>query len=375
MSEIDIVALSKLALAGKESDVRLYLAKVVRKLRKTDPATSKQIEELLKSNPTRSNGVMRKAFNDSGTSVLEPTADSAIPLLKFISSDKSELSEPIFEQSLESLLLQVIEERKHSEKLSELGLSPCSSLIFQGPPGVGKTLTASWLAAKLDLPFYTLDLTAVMSSYLGKTGSNLRAVIDFAKSRPCVLLLDEIDAIAKKRSDEADVGELKRLVTVMLQELESWPSAGLLIAATNHPELVDPALWRRFDLVVNFEAPSEDKTKAAIEAFLGDDCQHFQKWIDLCVYALKGTSYSNIKKTIQKLRKARVLNPQNFEESLVQNLLSDIENMSRAERIDLAVQLVVEFKLAQVKASKLTGVSRDTIRKKVKEINFGDKCG
>ena len=286
LSEIDIVALSKLALAGKESDVRLYLAKVVRKLRKTDPATSKQIEELLKSNPTRSNGVMRKAFNDSGTSVLEPTADSAIPLLKFISSDKSELSEPIFEQSLESLLLQVIEERKHSEKLSELGLSPCSSLIFQGPPGVGKTLTASWLAAKLDLPFYTLDLTAVMSSYLGKTGSNLRAVIDFAKSRPCVLLLDEIDAIAKKRSDEADVGELKRLVTVMLQELESWPSAGLLIAATNHPELVDPALWRRFDLVVNFEAPSEDKTKAAIEAFLGDDCQHFQKWIDLCVYAL-----------------------------------------------------------------------------------------
>lgn len=369
LSDIDIVALSKLALAGKESDVRLYLAKVVRKLRKTDPTTSKQIEELLKSNPTRSNSVMRKTFNENGSNVLEPTADSAIPLLKFVCTESSELGEPIFEQSLENHLQQVIEERKHSEKLFQLGLSPCSSLIFQGPPGVGKTLTASWLATKLDLPFYTLDLTAVMSSYLGKTGSNLRAVIDFAKSRPCVLLLDEIDAIAKKRSDEADVGELKRLVTVMLQELETWPSTGLLIAATNHPELVDPALWRRFDLVVNFEAPSEEKTKSAIETFLGDDLHFFQKWMGLCVHTLKGTSYSNIKKTIQKLRKARVLNPQCFEESLVQGLLSDIESMSRTERIDLAVQLVVEFKLPQVKASKLTGVSRDTIRKKVKEIN------
>jgi hypothetical protein len=92
-----------------------------------------------------------------------------------------------------------------------------------------------------------LDLIVVMSSYLGKTGNNLRSALDHAKANEAILLLDEIDAIAKRRSDESDVGELKRLVTVMLQEVDDWPDTDLLLAATNHPELVDPALWRRFD--------------------------------------------------------------------------------------------------------------------------------
>ena len=139
-----------------------------------------------------------------------------------------------------------------------------------GPPGVGKTLTARWLAAQLKVPLYVLDLTAVMSSLLGKSG-NLRAAIDFAKREPCVLLLDEIDAIAKRRSDDSDVGELKRLVTVILQEVDEWPASSVLLAATNHPELIDPALWRRFDLVVQFKTPDEQAVKEAIKRFLGPD--------------------------------------------------------------------------------------------------------
>lgn len=368
VGEIDIVALSKLALSGKEADIRLYLAKAVKKLRATDLETSKKIEELLKDNPTRSRDVLRKSMPESDADrVLEPSMDSAIPLLKSQKMYESQVDEPIFERSIEDSLKQVLNERRNSEKLSRFGLRPCSSLIFQGPPGVGKTLTASWLASKLKLPFYTLDLTAVMSSYLGKTGSNLRSVIDFAKSHPCVLLLDEIDAIAKKRSDEADVGELKRLVTVMLQELEDWPSAGLLVAATNHPELVDPALWRRFDFVINFNNPSEAQTESAIRSFLGKDLKYFQKWLPLCVQALKGTSYSNIKKTIEKLRKTRVLTPEFFEKSLMQALFCNLEDMTRPERIELAVKLVSDFNVSQVKSSELTGVSRDTIRKKLKE--------
>ena len=131
-----------------------------------------------------------------------------------------------------------------------MGLSPTRSAIFVGPPGVGKTLTARWLASQLGVPLYVLDLTAVMSSLLGRSGTNLRAALDFAKRSPCVLLLDEIDAIAKRRSDDTDIGELKRLVTVILQEVDEWPATGLLLAATNHAELIDPALWRRFDLVI-----------------------------------------------------------------------------------------------------------------------------
>ena len=97
-----------------------------------------------------------------------------------------------------------------------------------------------------------------MSSYLGRTGSNIRHVLDYAKGVDGVLLLDELDAIAKRRDDATDVGELKRLVTVLLQEIDDWPSSGLLIAATNHPGLLDPAVWRRFELRVSFPMPGDD---------------------------------------------------------------------------------------------------------------------
>lgn len=142
---------------------------------------------------------------------------------------------------------------------------------------MGKTLTARWLAAKLEVLLYVLDLTAVMSSLLGRSGNNLRTALDFAKRSPCVLLLDEIDAIAKRRSDDTDIGELKRLVTVILQEVDEWPATGLLLAATNHPELIDPALWRRFDLVVEFKMPDIAAIRVAVKQFLGPDFGLFSR--------------------------------------------------------------------------------------------------
>ena len=96
-----------------------------------------------------------------------------------------------------------MKERNNSELLKNQGLFPARSAIFTGPPGVGKTLAARWIAAQLGIPLYILDLTTVMSSLLGKTGANLRAVLDFAKGTPCILFLDEIDSIAKRRSDNA----------------------------------------------------------------------------------------------------------------------------------------------------------------------------
>ena len=193
-----------------------------------------------------------------------------VSLLK-VFKDEPTTDAPLLSGDVEDSLGQLIAERRQSDRLQAMGLTPTRSAIFVGPPGVGKTLTARWLAAQLKVPLYVLDLTAVMSSLLGKSGTNLRAAIDFAKREPCVLLLDEIDAIAKRRSDDSDVGELKRLVTVILQEVDEWPASSVLLAATNHPELIDPALWRRFDLVVQFKTPDEQAVKEAIKRFLGPD--------------------------------------------------------------------------------------------------------
>ncbi|CAK2780847.1 MULTISPECIES: AAA family ATPase [Vibrio] len=363
MKTEDFVNFARLALTGSDSDVRLYLGKLIRKMRKSDIETAAKLEGLLKTEPKRQSPIMRK-----GSTVFPnntPTTSDDIPLIKKFIDNKADT--PVLSEDIKKSLEQVILERKNATLLASNGLSPSSSVIFQGPPGVGKTMTAKWLADQLDVPFYILDLTAVMSSLLGKTGNNLRNVIDFAKSHPCVLLLDEIDAIAKKRSDEADVGELKRLVTVMLQELEDWPGNGLLIAATNHPELVDPALWRRFDLEVTFELPSNELIEVAIQNFLSHDYKHFEPWICFMINKFSQSSFSDIKRTISKLRKQRILEPKFFEESLTQQLLPDIESMSQKDRIDTAVRLVSHFSISQQKASKLTKVSRDTIRKRLKD--------
>lgn len=360
-----VTDIAKLALNGTQSDLRLYLAKVARKLKSNDPETYKELESLLKSSPARTNSVLRKT---TGTDerIVTPSTEDDLSLLKFIESGDQE--KLVLNSELKEVFDQILAERNNVEELREKGLSPTNSIIFQGAPGLGKTASARWLASKLKLPLYTLDLTSVMSSFLGKTGNNLRAVIDFAKTHPCVLLLDEIDAIAKKRSDEADIGELKRLVTVMLQELENWPDGGMLIAATNHPELVDPALWRRFDMEVTFSPPSKLEVKEAIDLFLGDDHSEFVSLKDLLVDSLNGTSYSHIKRMIFKLRKLKVIDPKSFNESAIKLIVPNLSTLSRSKKIEWAVRLVNEFGLSQQKSSMLTSVSRDTIRKKLKLI-------
>lgn len=354
--------MARLALTGQESDVRLFTAKLVRKYKKTEPDIATELEELLKSSPTRSSSVLRKKSvpNEEFSITLVPDQDMS-SLLKSDFSGHQE--KPILNAAIEQTFSQVVAEHSRAVELKKRGLKPASSLIFKGPPGVGKTISAKWLADQLNLPFYVLDLTSVMSSLLGKTGNNLRAVIDYSKSHPCVLFLDEIDAIAKKRNDESDVGELKRLVTVMLQEIENWPSNGLLVAATNHPELVDPAIWRRFDVEIDFPQPSDAQLKQAVTEFLGSDYNEFSPWIDLMISRMKGQSFSDIKRTVTNLRKLKLINPSSFEDTILEKLVPNLDLLSRAERISMAVSWVHNFNMPKQKAARLFGVSRDTIRK------------
>lgn len=360
----DLVQMARLALSGKPDDVRLFTARMVRKYRSDEPALAEELDGLLRKYATRSASSLRKS--DVPQSALPSDDESRLLLLKTF-QDGPGMEEPFFSGETKALLEQLVLERRQHKKLKSHGLFPARSAIFLGKPGVGKTLSARWVASQLGVPLYILDLTAVMSSLLGKTGSNLRAAIDFAKQRPCVLLLDEIDAIAKRRNDDADVGELKRLVTVMLQEVEYWPDSGLLLAATNHPELIDPALWRRFDLIVKFDIPTGDLVKESIIKFFGEDYLSFQDWIDILAYAFDGDSYSDIERTIYRFRRSLALGISDVKKMIEDFVKVKTISVDRNQKKEIAILMTEKTSLSQHAISNITGISRDTIRKYVNE--------
>lgn len=359
----DLAQMVRLALAEQTEDVRLFAARLVRKYRGIAPDLAEQLELYLKSRPARSASPMRRLAPPKETTHVPPVDDeSRLSLLK-VFKDEPATGAPLLSGDVDEVLAQLIAERRQSDRLRAMGLTPTRSAIFVGPPGVGKTLTARWLATQLKVQLYVLDLTAVMSSLLGKSGANLRAAIDFAKREPCVLLLDEIDAIAKRRSDDTDVGELKRLVTVILQEVDEWPASSVLLAATNHPELIDPALWRRFDLVVQFKTPGEQAIKEAIKRFLGPDYALFARWIDILAFAFAGHSFSDIERDVQRFRRAVALGTTTDADLVEDFMKARALALDRQGRIDLAVMLAKQTRLSQHAVSDITGVSRDTIRK------------
>ena len=363
--EDDFANLARLAASDSHEDTRLLLARLIRKYRQQRPELAARLDQSLKASQTRSagNSILRR-----GAPAMEPNeaplpidGDSRLALIR-VFDDRAGLAPPILPGSVHDAIGAIIRERQERERLAARGISPTRSAILVGPPGVGKTLSARWIASALGKPLWVLDLTAVMSSLLGKTGNNLRAALDHAKKHAAILLLDEIDAIAKRRSDESDIGELKRLVTVMLQEVDQWPDSGLLLAATNHPELVDPALWRRFDLVLKFDSPDASAIAVAIQRFLGDDLALFEAWIDVLAAGLQGQSLSDVERSINALRRGHALQTAPLELLIGSALGQRQEALSKAERLNLAIALAKAGQ-PHMQISQMTGVARDTIRK------------
>lgn len=150
----------------------------------------------------------------------------------------------------------IIAEFKYADVLRTHGLTPKRKILFVGPPGCGKTLCAHVMAGELGLPVLYTRFDAIVSSYLGETAANLRKVFTYASSGHWLVLFDEFDAIGKRRDDENEHGELKRVVNSFLQLLDGFAAPSLMVAATNHEQLLDPALWRRFDEIVEFPRPT-----------------------------------------------------------------------------------------------------------------------
>jgi SpoVK/Ycf46/Vps4 family AAA+-type ATPase len=352
----DIVHMARLALSGRQQDIKLFIQRFSRKIKSNNLEASNQLIALLKEKASQRSPVRNLEMPN-----MPVDRDSRLNLMKFEYPIQLDV-QPIWTTNIQQSFEQVLSERDFEEELTAASLSLTKSLLFFGKPGVGKTLGARWLADKLNLPLMILDLSAVMSSFLGRTGNNIRNVFDYSKNTKCVLLLDELDAIAKRRDDTSDIGELKRLVTVLLQEIDDWPSESILISATNHPKLLDPAVWRRFDMTIEFPMPNLLQTKQAVKMYLGNETLKNDEWLEILSLIFEGISYSDIQREILRLRRLSITNKIRMDELVVNWSKDRMQALTSKERIQCAVK-IQKAGHSQRQASDWTGVSRDTIRK------------
>ena len=196
-------------------------------------------------------------------------------------------------------------EWKHRAELRAQGIARRWRLLFHGPSGCGKSATAAALGQCVGLPVYLVRFDALIGSYLGQTALRLREVFRFAAENPCVLLFDEVDALAKRRGTPMEVGEIDRVVIAFMQELEHASPEGFIIATCNLPRSLDDALWRRFDLAVEFPKPSRQR----LEAFVKNRCRHlrFAPSKKLTTLAAKAGNYARAEQLIADEARRRVL--------------------------------------------------------------------
>lgn len=175
---------------------------------------------------------------------------------------------PLFNATVTQAVGTIIDEWANYDALSEIDIAPSKTCLIYGAPGTGKTRLALWIARELDLPVVLVKLDGLVSSFLGTTARNIGNLFAFANRRRCVLLLDEFDAIAKVRDDPQEVGEIKRVVNALLQNLDSRRDVGFTVGITNHPKLLDPAVWRRFEVQLEIPKPDFAMRKAIAAHFL-----------------------------------------------------------------------------------------------------------
>jgi SpoVK/Ycf46/Vps4 family AAA+-type ATPase len=216
------------------------------------------------------------------------------------------LQDLILGKDIKSEIEEFVGEQRQAALLRSHSLEPRHTVLLIGPPGTGKTSLASALAFELGLPFLVVRYDGLVGSYLGETATRLQQIVDYVSRFPCVLFFDEFDSVGKERGDAQETGEIKRVVSSLLLQMDALPSHCVVVCATNHPELLDRAVWRRFELRLELPLPSATELKewfARTEKSLGHLGIAAKEFITL----FKGESFSEIEAITLDVRRKIVL--------------------------------------------------------------------
>lgn len=231
-----------------------------------------------------------------------PSAGQPVPIgqprgelsnLLSVALPQTRFSEMILDEVTHDRLARIMSEQRNFEKIRAHGLSPRRKLLLVGPPGTGKTMTASALAGELGIPLYVVRLDSLITKYMGETAAKLRQVFDAIRDTRGIYFFDEFDAIGSQRGLANDVGEIRRVLNSFLQMIEQDQSNSLIIAATNHPEILDYALFRRFDDVIEYGLPNEAQIQAVLKNRLTNFSKSIKNWDSLTKVA-SGLSYAEL---------------------------------------------------------------------------------
>lgn len=236
-----------------------------------------------------------------------PTSRRHGELLTTLHETKTLEHHMVLPEATEARFARIESEFAARDRLAKFGLRPRKTILLYGPPGCGKSLGAKRLAWNTGLPLLKVRFDVLISSYFGESATNLRSIFTAAKEKPCVLLLDECDFIARSRTNSKDIGEASRIVNALLQQMEEYDAPGLLVATTNIQSSLDSALFRRFDDVFSVPPPGPQEIEQLLKLTLsGVRLEAAMPWSEYA-HLLSGASAANVVKAAQDAAKAAVL--------------------------------------------------------------------
>ena len=242
----------------------------------------------------------------NGIAASRPNGESKDLIFEVIPERRFE--DLILEEHIFQICKELIEEQHRADLLRSYGLEPRNRILLAGPPGNGKTSLAEAITTHLMYPFFVIRYENLIGSFLGETASRLQKVFDYVKTRNCVLFFDEFDTIGKERGDTKETGEIKRVVSSLLLQMDRLPSYVVVITASNHPELLDRAVWRRFQLSLELKSPIKTQIQQYIERFIRKTKVNFNYSSQSLADKLIGLSFAEIEDFCTDIVRQAILN-------------------------------------------------------------------